>query len=100
MERGGRQPGPIAVDPPRRNAISSCTSFSGSTGRRKTAMGLFWELIEQGQIMSQGSRTLSLEQRVANLEQQLRSTQILLQKTLEVLEKYTGKDIDGNGSVG
>lgn len=63
-------------------------------------MGLFWELIEQGQIMSQGSRTLSLEQRVANLEQQLRSTQILLQKTLEVLEKYTGKDIDGNGSVG
>ncbi len=63
-------------------------------------MGLFWELIEQGQIMSQGSRTQSLEQRVLYLEEQLRSTQILLKKTLEVLEKYTGKDIDGNGTVG
>jgi hypothetical protein len=65
-----------------------------------TAMGLFWELIEQGQIMSQGSRTQTLEQRVLTLEEQLRSTQVLLKRTLEVLEKYTGKDIDGNGIVG
>ncbi len=63
-------------------------------------MGLFWELMEQGQIMSQGSRTQSLEQRVLYLEEQLRSTQILLRKTLEALEKYTGRDIDGNGIVG
>ena len=63
-------------------------------------MGLFWESIEQGQIMAQGSRTGSLEQRVVYLEDQLRSTQMLLQRTLQVLEEYTGKDIDGDGRVG
>ncbi len=63
-------------------------------------MGLFWDLIQQGQIMSQGSRTMSLEERVAYLENQLRSTQMLLQRTLQVLEQYTGKDIDGDGRVG
>jgi len=63
-------------------------------------MGLFWDLIQQGQIMSQGSRTMSLEQRVAFLEEQLRSTQMLLQRTLQVLEEYTGRDINGDGRIG
>jgi hypothetical protein len=63
-------------------------------------MGLFWDLIQQGQIMAQDSRTLTLEQRVSNLEEQLRSTQLLLQKTLSTLEEYTGKDVDGDGRVG
>lgn len=63
-------------------------------------MGLFWDLIQQGQIMSQGTRTMTLEERVAGLEEQLRSTQMLLRKTLQVLEEYTGKDVDGDGSVG
>jgi hypothetical protein len=63
-------------------------------------MGLFWDLIQQGQIMSQGTRTMSLEERVANLEAQLRATQTLLNKTLQVLEQYTGKDVDGDGKIG
>ncbi len=63
-------------------------------------MGLFWDLIQQGQIMSQDTRTLTLEQRVAALESQLRSTQELLRKTLQALEEYTGKDVDGDGRVG
>jgi hypothetical protein len=67
---------------------------------RRILMGLFWDLIQQGQIMSQGTRTMTLEERVAGLEEQLRSTQMLLRKTLQVLEEYTGKDVDGDGSVG
>ena len=63
-------------------------------------MGLFWDLIQQGQIMSQGSRTLTLEQRVSILEEELRSTQLLLRKTLQTLEEYTGKDVDVDGRVG
>jgi hypothetical protein len=63
-------------------------------------MGLFWDLIQQGQIMSQNTRTMTLEERVARLEEQLRSTQALLQKTLQALEQYTGKDVDGDGVVG
>ncbi len=63
-------------------------------------MGLFWDLIQQGQIMSQSSRTLTLEQRVSILEEELRSTQLLLHKTLQTLEEYTGKDVDGDGRVG
>ncbi len=62
-------------------------------------MGLFWDLIQQGQIMSQSSRTLTLEQRVSILEEELRSTQLLLHKTLQTLEEYTGKDVDGDGRV-
>ncbi len=63
-------------------------------------MGLFWDLIQQGQIMSQSSRTLTLEQRISILEEELRSTQLLLRKTLQTLEEYTGKDVDGDGSIG
>jgi hypothetical protein len=63
-------------------------------------MGLFWDLIQQGQIMSQTSRTYTLEERVANLEDQLRRTQELLQRTLTVLEEYTGKDVDQDGRIG
>jgi len=63
-------------------------------------MGLFWDLIQQGQLMSQNTRTMTLEERVAALEEQLRSTQSLLARTLQVLEEYTGKDVNGDGRIG
>jgi hypothetical protein len=63
-------------------------------------MGLFWTLIQQGQIGDQQSKVTTLEGRVAYLELELRKTQDLLLKTLTILEETTGKDIDGDGSVG
>jgi len=63
-------------------------------------MGLFWDLVQQSQISDQQEKADSLEQRVAYLEDQLRKTQQLLVSTLEVLEKHTGKDIDGDGQIG
>jgi hypothetical protein len=63
-------------------------------------MGLFWELIQQGQFVAQSTRTQTLEERVISLEEQLRRTQLLLQKTLQILEEYTGKDVDGDGRIG
>ncbi len=63
-------------------------------------MGLFWDLLQQGQIMNAQSRTYTLEERVANLENELRRTQELLQKTLQALEQYTGRDIDQDGRIG
>ncbi|MGI6227014.1 MAG: hypothetical protein ACOYJ1_12250 [Peptococcales bacterium] len=63
-------------------------------------MGFFWDLIQQNAIDEQEERTKSLEERVEYLEKELRKTQELLHKTLEALEKYTSKDIDGDGSIG
>jgi len=63
-------------------------------------MGLFWDLVQQSQISDQQEKADSLEQRVAYLEDQLQKTQQLLVSTLEVLEKHTGKDIDGDGQIG
>ena len=63
-------------------------------------MGLFWDLIQQGQISSQSSRADSLEARVARLEGELRETQRLLRALMERLEKHFGADIDGDGRVG
>jgi peptidoglycan hydrolase CwlO-like protein len=63
-------------------------------------MGLFWDLIQQSQIHEQQDKADSLEQRVARLEDELKQTQQLLVKTLETLEKHTGTDIDGDGSIG
>ena len=63
-------------------------------------MGLFWELIQQNEINKQGEKTEKIEDRVLNLEKELKETKIILQKTLLALEKYIGKDIDGNGKIG
>ena len=63
-------------------------------------MGLFWDLIQQGQIDDQRNRASTLEDRVAELESRLGSTQKLLRLLLERLEKELGEDIDKDGSVG
>lgn len=63
-------------------------------------MGLFWDLIQQSQISEQKAKNKDLHQRVSELEEELKKTKILLHKTLEVLEKHVGKDIDGNNKIG
>ena len=63
-------------------------------------MGLFWDLIQQGQISDQRHRADSLEDRVRFLEEELYHTRELLLKTLRVLEEHTGRDIDGDGRTG
>lgn len=63
-------------------------------------MGLFWDLIQQGQINEQHHKSESLEQRVTTLEEELKNTQELLFKTLKVLEEYTNQDINGDGKIG
>ena len=42
----------------------------------------------------------TLEDRVKILEEELQKTRELLYKTLQVLEKHVGKDIDGDGVLG
>ncbi|MEO1023695.1 MAG: hypothetical protein AAFW89_14220 [Bacteroidota bacterium] len=63
-------------------------------------MGLFWDIIQQGQIDEQKTKAASLEERIEHLENELRNTQELLNKTLHVLEEHVGKDIDGDGRTG
>lgn len=63
-------------------------------------MGIFWDLYQQSQISDQDRRAETLEKRVGRLERELRDTRILLSKTLQALEEYTGKDIDGDGKAG
>lgn len=63
-------------------------------------MGLFWDLIQQGQISKQRDHTASLEDRVACLEDQLDEERALVRLLLERLETHLGQDIDGDGRVG
>lgn len=63
-------------------------------------MGLFWNLIQQGQLGRHESKVSTLEGRVARLELELRKTQDLLIQTLKTLEEVTGKDYDGDGKIG
>lgn len=63
-------------------------------------MGIFWDLYQQSQISDQDRRAETLEKRVGRLERELRDTRVLLSKTLQALEEYTGKDIDGDGKAG
>ncbi len=63
-------------------------------------MGLFWDILQQGQIDEQAEKSEDLEERVAALEEELKKTQNLLRKTLLALEKYTQQDIDGDGNIG
>ena len=63
-------------------------------------MGLFWDLIQQGQISNQQDRAQSLEQRMGQLEQRVEQQQQLILTLLERLEETLGEDIDGDGQVG
>lgn len=61
---------------------------------------MFWDLLQQSEIEDQKEKAVSLEQRVLYLEEELEKTRLLLIKTLHLLEKEIGKDIDGDGKLG
>ncbi|MBN3520955.1 hypothetical protein JYB62_13180 [Algoriphagus lutimaris] len=63
-------------------------------------MGMFWDLIQQSEIEEQKEKAVSIEQRVLYLEEELEKTRKLLIKTLHLLEKHIGKDIDEDGKLG
>ena len=63
-------------------------------------MGLFWDLIQQNEIEEQKGKAESLEERVKELETELSSTKALLLKTLHILEKSSGLDINDDGQIG
>ena len=63
-------------------------------------MGLFWDILQQGQIRDQADRSRSLEQRVTVLEQELLQTRQLLLKVIERLETHVGADLNQDGRVG
>ena len=63
-------------------------------------MGLFWDLIQQGQISDQTRRSDSLQERVENLEEVVADQQRLLLELLQRLESSIGEDIDGDGRIG
>lgn len=63
-------------------------------------MGLFWDLIQQGQLSKHAQRANTLEERVQTLEQELERTQEITLLLLERLEELIGQDIDGDGRVG
>ena len=63
-------------------------------------MGLFWNLIQQGQISDQEYRAESLEERVSRLEDQLEKKQELILSLLQILEENLQVDIDGDGQIG
>ena len=63
-------------------------------------MGLFWDLIQQGQISDQRERATGLEQRVANLEDRLDRMERLFQEVLQRLESALSQDLDQDGRIG
>ncbi|GAA4242581.1 MULTISPECIES: hypothetical protein [Winogradskyella] len=63
-------------------------------------MGLFWDLIQQSELENQKGKAESLEERVAVLETELSTTKALLLKTLHILEKSSGLDINDDGKIG
>lgn len=63
-------------------------------------MGIFFDLMQQNELEKQQAQADTLEDRVEILEQELQKTRALLIKTLQVLETYVGKDIDGDGKTG
>ena len=63
-------------------------------------MGLFWDLIQQGQISEQAEQASSLEKRIKEVEDDLRRTQELVLALLQRLEETVGEDIDGDGKIG
>jgi len=63
-------------------------------------MGIFFDLMQQDELVKQQAQADTLEDRVEILEQDLQKTRALLIKTLQVLETHVGKDIDGDGKTG
>ena len=62
-------------------------------------MGIFWDLIPQREIQKQSEKANDLEIKVLILEKELNDTKMLLRKTLFILEKHIGKDIDSDGKL-
>jgi hypothetical protein len=63
-------------------------------------VGLFWDLVQHGQISRQQQRGDSLQLKVERLERELQDTRVLLQMLLERLEKHFGEDLNRDGRVG
>ena len=63
-------------------------------------MSIFWDLLQQDELDKQQKQANSVEERVDILEKELEQTKALLRKTLEALEHFVGKDIDGDGKMG
>ena len=63
-------------------------------------MGLFWDLVQHGQISRQQQRGDTLQLKVERLERELQDTRALLQMLLERLEKHFGEDLNRDGRVG
>ena len=63
-------------------------------------MGIFWDLMQQGELEKQEEQAKNVEERVAILEKELANTRAILKKTLAALETHLSKDIDGDGVTG
>lgn len=63
-------------------------------------MGLFWDLVQHGQISEARSQADSLERRVELLENQVRRTNETLMQLLHALEQRFGQDLDSDGRIG
>jgi hypothetical protein len=63
-------------------------------------MGLFWDLIQQGQLHEQSQRTGSMEERIRDLEADLERTNRTLLDLMRVLEQKFGEDLDRDGRIG
>lgn len=63
-------------------------------------MGLFWDLIQHGQIREARGKAESLDGRVAQLESELQRTNETLMSLLRVLEERFGEDLNRDGRVG
>jgi len=63
-------------------------------------MGMFWDLLQQSQISSQGQRTADVESRLVRVETELQHTQELLRNVIQRLEAKLGTDLDRDGHVG
>ena len=62
-------------------------------------MGIFWDLIPFSEIQKQSEEANDFEAKVLVLEKELNATKMLLRKTLFILEKHIGKDIDNDGKL-
>ncbi|MEN8857045.1 MAG: hypothetical protein ABF260_03170 [Flavobacteriaceae bacterium] len=56
--------------------------------------------MQESKIEDQKKQAENLEDRVNEPEKELKSTQEVLHKTLQALENYLQKDIDGDGVTG
>ncbi len=62
-------------------------------------MGVFWDLLQEGQISEQSERAQTLEGRVALLEAQIRGLTKLVRTVIERLEQHLHVDLDDDGKV-